>query len=678
MLFRKHIVSTRTLLQLTAVVVFLLGGMGAAFAASSGPAPTLVPYTINVIAGTPFLVSPATSVAVGYAGEGIPATPTPTKAGATLDQPYTMAVDSVGNVYITDLGNDIIREVNAQSGLITTIAGVPPKGCSGINCSLRTSGCADGVPAAGNPIGSHVEGIALDAYGNVYFLDNTTATVSVIYRGGAQVAAFIALEDPGGVTKSGGTVQEGYVYHVAGTINLTSCAATTGNVDNVLAFQDSSNPNAAAGGQLKGPTLLSLDSAGNIYISDGGNLTVRVINTQATAQTFFQYTVQPGYMRSITNCNALLTAACPTGVTTSLLNTGINGPVNGLVMVSQYKYGVADAYGNVYEGSGTGSGTGAPGIYGVIAYAGGSPVTNLLTIQAPTYVGSYPTPSELPLTYGNAYLTLGNPSVNSGALINNFPDVYPSTNENFNIRPASMRADPLGNFWYLDTHYPELSRIDQYTSLATLAIWWKGRAFGNIAPININNPSFTNPYYCVYGNTGSPTTAWIQGPQTFDPEGDGCPSAVAYFGGTTSSGPEVAFDGLGNVYLPDDQNQIMREITVGTTFPATAVGSQAIQPIQVHFNSKNPPVITGTSIADAADNDNSTTTSFSTTQGTDFSINTTTPEFPFGSLINSGFNASGYTTTTANFAMWAGLPVCTQLGVFPSPVSPADNDWDCL
>src|ERR1019366_5052704 len=217
----------RTLLQLTVALVFFAGGVGAALAANNGPAPLLVPYTIKVIAGNPALVAPATTVAVGYAGENIPATPTATKAGATLDAPYSMAIDSVGNVYITDTGNDIIREVNAQSGLITTIAGIPPQGCSGVTCALRTTGCADGVPAAAHAIGSHVEGIAIDSYGNVYFDDNTTATVSVIYRGGTQVAAFITLVDPGGVAKSGGSVQEGFVYHVGGTINLTNCAATT-------------------------------------------------------------------------------------------------------------------------------------------------------------------------------------------------------------------------------------------------------------------------------------------------------------------------------------------------------------------------------------------------------------------------------------------------------------------
>jgi hypothetical protein len=298
MLFRKHIVSTRTLFQLAAAVVFLLVGVEAAVAANSGIAPLLVPYTINTIAGSPQFGQGTTSVPVGYFGEGVPATPylngKTVVQGATLDGPFAMAVDSVGNVYIVDTANFIIREVNAQTGLINTIAGIVPKGCSGVTCTLRVTGCADGVPANGAAVGSaHMEGIAVDAYGNVYFDDNTLQSVSVIYRGGTQVANFIKLVNPAGVAKSGGNVLPGYVYHVGGTVNLTTCSGTSGNLDGSTltsgAFEDAANPGTLPGAQLKSPALLTLDSAGNIYIADTGNATVRVINTQATTQTFFQY-----------------------------------------------------------------------------------------------------------------------------------------------------------------------------------------------------------------------------------------------------------------------------------------------------------------------------------------------------------------------------------------------------
>jgi sugar lactone lactonase YvrE len=685
MLFRKHIVSTRTLFRLTAAVVVLLAGAGVADAANSGITPLLVPYTVNTIAGTPQFGSGTTSVPVGYFGEGVPATPYllpdghTVKQGATLNGPFTMAVDSVGNVYIVDTGNLIIREVNAQTGLITTVGGIFPKGCSGVTCTLRVPGCADGVPAAGAAIGSaKMAGIALDAYGNIYFTDQTTQSVSVIYRGGTQVANFIKLVNPAGVTKSGGNVLPGYVYHVAGTVNLQTCSGSSGNLDGAAtsgAFEDSSNPpSGLPGAQFKNPGLIHVDSAGNIYVADTGNATVRVINTQATSQTFFQYTVDPGFMRSISNCNASLTTPCPSGTITSTANTGINGPANAVVFQSQYKEAEVDAYGNLYQLNGTGSGTGPPGIYANVVYAGGAPLTNLLITETPTLAAAYPSPPELNSsglpTYGNAYVGIGNPPLTS-TLPTFFADVMATQNQDFDIRPSSLLPDNFGTLWFYDNHYPELHRIDQYSSLGTLFLR-SGRATASVTGIYSGPATFTSPWYCVYGASGSSPLPWNQGPQSFDPEGDGCPAIVARFSG----GNAVVSDGLGNIFVGDGFENIEREMVVGTTFPATAVGTATpvVQPIQVHFGADNPPVL-GAAIPDGPATGYATT-SFSIAPGAipDFAIDTTDPEFPLGSLSSGG--GYGNNSKTTNFAMWAGLPTCTQLGAYP--VAWSDTSYDCL
>ena len=53
----------------------------------------------------------------GYSGDGGPAT------NAQLFNPYGLYADSTGNVYFADNGNDVIRRVDATTGIITTIAG---------------------------------------------------------------------------------------------------------------------------------------------------------------------------------------------------------------------------------------------------------------------------------------------------------------------------------------------------------------------------------------------------------------------------------------------------------------------------------------------------------------------------------------------------------------------------
>jgi len=51
-------------------------------------------------------------------------------------------------------------------------------------------------------VGGGIDGVAVDAYGNVYFADSTSSTVSVVYRGGTQVANFIKLVNPAAVANS--------------------------------------------------------------------------------------------------------------------------------------------------------------------------------------------------------------------------------------------------------------------------------------------------------------------------------------------------------------------------------------------------------------------------------------------------------------------------------------------
>ncbi len=61
----------------------------------------------------------------GFSGDGGPA------AEAQLDHCYSMAIDPAGNLYVKDSGNGRIRRVDAESGLISTVAGSGERGCSG-------------------------------------------------------------------------------------------------------------------------------------------------------------------------------------------------------------------------------------------------------------------------------------------------------------------------------------------------------------------------------------------------------------------------------------------------------------------------------------------------------------------------------------------------------------------
>ena len=726
MLFRKHIVSTRTLSQLAVALVFSLVGIGTAMAAGAINPPLLVPYTDTVVAGdTQFHGTSATAPTAGYTGDLGSAisyiycsatittncvyTPTAslqgtTVLGAEMSAPHAVAVDSVGNVYITDTNNAVVREVNAVTGVINTIAGTPPVG------GKAQTGCSDGTPAYGSKIGSSIAGIAVDNYGNVYFDDATSTTVSVVYKGGAQLAAFIKLVNPGAVAVAGG-VLPGYLYHIAGTINVGSptntgatCAAISNyngvTSDNALAFENSATVGSGAiGASLGTPGLLSLDSAGNIYISDVKNATVRVINTQSTPQTFFQYTVQPGYMRSITNCNGALTILCP-AVTSVTAGTGINGPVNEVVSTNQWVGAYTDPYGNVFSWNGTGGSVTPPGYYAGVAYAGGAPITSLLTAEAPFLTtvygpnglatGAFAAPPELPLIYGDWYIVIDNPAAPTITLPNNDTVAYGINAVDVLIRATAMSEDTYGTVYYNDNHYPSISRIDQYTSVVTDLNGGGGdaashdRATASVSGVYTSYASFTNPWYCVYGSSGAANNFLSQPaglyPQTFDPAGDGCPASVGYFNIMKYN---MVSDAGPNLYNVDSGWNIVHEFTVGNTFPATALATAVAphpvtQAIQIHFDAGNPPVGVST-VSNVPDGGyvGYTVTGFSITPSTDFTINSTTPEFPMGSLINGSMSVYGNTPTSnsGNFQLWTGLPTCTQLGI---SLVPADTGYDCL
>ena len=98
----------------------------------------------------------------GYTGDGGPAT------AAEVYSPSCATVDKYRNIYISDWYNYNIREVNASTGIITTIAGNGIMGLSG-----------DGGPATACELGRTMEA-SVDSSGNIWIADYTNNAVHVI------------------------------------------------------------------------------------------------------------------------------------------------------------------------------------------------------------------------------------------------------------------------------------------------------------------------------------------------------------------------------------------------------------------------------------------------------------------------------------------------------------------
>jgi sugar lactone lactonase YvrE len=182
---------------------------------------------VSIVAGIPG--SP------GYDGDGGPAT------SAHLNDPLGLTLDSVGNLYIADVDNNVIRKVDTN-GVITTVAGQGTAGYSG-DGSLATNAELD------NPLG-----VLADAVGNLYIGDTFNNVVRKV-------------DLTGKIT----------------TIAGTGAGAGTGSWGNA-------NPNGGSGGddgaatqaQLNGPTAMALDGNGNLYIADTWNSAVRQVDGKGT------------------------------------------------------------------------------------------------------------------------------------------------------------------------------------------------------------------------------------------------------------------------------------------------------------------------------------------------------------------------------------------------------------
>ncbi len=109
-------------------------------------------------------------------GDGGPAT-----AANLNSQGLGLAVDSAGDVFLTDGNDNRIRRVDATSGIITTIAG------NGTTCATPGNGCGDGGPATSAQLTS-ADGVAVDSKGNVFIadfdvirrVDATTGTIATV------------------------------------------------------------------------------------------------------------------------------------------------------------------------------------------------------------------------------------------------------------------------------------------------------------------------------------------------------------------------------------------------------------------------------------------------------------------------------------------------------------------
>ena len=497
------------------------------------------------------------TVAGGSVGDGGPA------VQAALDDPVSVAVDSAGNVYVTDPGNHRVRRIDT-AGVISTIAGTGEEGFGG-----------DGGPATDAQLG-YPAGVAVDAAGNLYLADvvnhrvrriDTAGVISTIagtgeegFGGDGGPATDAQLNYPAGVAVDGA----GKVY-VADVGNQRLRRIDTAGVISTIAgtgqsgFSGDGGPATdAALSYLRG---VAVDAAGNVYVADERNQRVRRIDTAGVISTIAG-TGQSGF-------------------------SGDGGPATDAQLF--YPAGVAvDAAGNVYVADelnqrvrridtagviSTIAGTGEEGFGG-----DGGPATEAQL--------NYPTGVAVDAA-GNVYVTdernhrvrridtAGVISIFAGTGEEGFSgDGGPATDATLSY-PVSLAVDAAGNLYLAGYESNRVRRIDTAGVISTIAGTGEEGFSGDGGPatvaqfdpghdgfLSVATDAAGNVYVTDPGNhrvrridtAGVISTIAGTGEEGFG--GDGGPATDAQLGYPAG----VAVDAAGNLYLADVVNHRVRRI----------------------------------------------------------------------------------------------------------------------
>ncbi|HTZ21531.1 MAG TPA: hypothetical protein VMC06_11680, partial [Opitutaceae bacterium] len=204
---------------------------------------------------------------------------------ARFNQPSGIAADAWGNLYVADFYNNTIRKVN-PTGDVTTLAGL-----------AGSSGSADGFGSTARFYGPC--GITADASGNLFVTDFYNNTIRKVSSVGVVTTVAGLAGSQGSTDGFGSTAQfympNGIANDSAGNLYVTDMGNSTvrkitpvGVVTTVagLAGSRGSADGFGSAALFNNPIGISVDVVGNLYVADSGNCTIREITPAGMVTTF--------------------------------------------------------------------------------------------------------------------------------------------------------------------------------------------------------------------------------------------------------------------------------------------------------------------------------------------------------------------------------------------------------
>ena len=442
---------------------------------------------------------------VTFGGDGAAAT------AAQLNSPFGVALDAAGNLYIADADNHRIRKVSA-TGVITTVAGTGTAGFSG-----------DGGAATAAQLNWPWD-VAVDGSGNLYIADTGNNRIRKV-------------DSSGNISTVAGTGTQGF----------------------------SGDGAAATAAQLRIPTGVALDGAGNLYIADALNNRIRKVDSSGNISTV-----------AGTGTGGLGTDGLGTGGFSgdgaAATAAQLNGP-SGVALDGAGNLYIADG-GNrrIRKVSATGvittvAGTGTVGFSG----DGGAATAAQLSPFSVAVDGS----GNLYIADGGNYRirkvdSSGNISTVAGTGTSGFSGDGGAATAARLRSPRGVAVDGSGNLYIADRSNNRIRKVDSSGNISTVAGGSIGDGGAAVAA-RLHNPSSValdgagNLYIADWGNqrirkvsaTGViSTVAGIGTIGTGGFSGDGGAAVAAQLNSPSS----VALDGSGNLYIADTYNQRIRKV----------------------------------------------------------------------------------------------------------------------
>ncbi len=221
----------------------------------------------------------------GSTGDGGQAT------AANIGIPTGLAIDRLGNLYMSDAENSVIRKVT-PSGIISTIAG---------DASIIGGGYSGDGGLAVHALLNYPQGLAADTAGNLYIADASNSVIRKIDASG--IITRVAGNGMYGFAGDGGPATDAQIqwangvatdnqgnFYIADQLNNRVRKVDAAGIITTIAgngtYGYSGDGGPATNAALSYPNDIKTDSHGNIYIADYRNHVIRKVDTSGRITTF--------------------------------------------------------------------------------------------------------------------------------------------------------------------------------------------------------------------------------------------------------------------------------------------------------------------------------------------------------------------------------------------------------